>query len=137
MLLDLAVLSASLPRFIIIPLFSRSPLPLPLPTSPYFQGDLHWEYSDIDKDSITSTDRQIDVDIPRCHQYDTLLSSYEGHRKFKRVLKSWVISHPQLVYWQGRRGRGAGQGAEQKLFFFIIYRSGFIMCSISGSQFQQ
>jgi TBC domain-containing protein kinase-like protein len=41
------------------------------------------------------------VDIPRCHQYDELLSSYEGHRKFKRVLKAWVVSHPQYVYWQG------------------------------------
>ena len=60
------MLSASLPRFIIIPFFSISPLPLPLPTSPYFQGDLHWEYSDIDKDSITSTDRQIDA-VERAH----------------------------------------------------------------------
>lgn len=37
----------------------------------------------------------------RCHQYDELLSSSEGHRKFKRVLKAWVVSHPQYVYWQG------------------------------------
>lgn len=101
MLLDLAVFYApklfSAKIYIIIPHTCTS-----------LQGDLHWEYSDIDKDSLTSTDRQIDVDIPRCHQYDTLLSSYEGHRKFKRVLKSWVISHPQLVYWQGRRGWGSG-----------------------------
>ena len=44
---------------------------------------------------------QIEVDIPRCHQYDELLSSCEGHQKFKRVLKAWVVSHPQYVYWQG------------------------------------
>ena len=72
---------------------------------PSLQGDLHAEYMDIDKDSVTATDRQIDVDIPRCHQYDTLLSSSEGHRKFKRVLKSWIISHTHLVYWQGKVGR--------------------------------
>ena len=65
------------------------------------QGDLLWEYRNIDKESWTSTDRQIDVDIPRCHQYDTLLSSHLGHTKFKRILKSWVVTHPHLVYWQG------------------------------------
>ncbi|GIY74053.1 TBC domain-containing protein kinase-like protein [Caerostris darwini] len=42
-----------------------------------------------------------DVDIPRCHQYDELLSSPAGHQKFKRILKAWVVSHPQYVYWQG------------------------------------
>lgn len=44
---------------------------------------------------------QIEVDIPRCHQYDGLLSSPTGHIKFKRVLKAWVVSHSDLVYWQG------------------------------------
>lgn len=58
-------------------------------------------YECIDKTTPTSTDRQIDVDIPRCHQYDELLSSPEGHRKLKRLLKAWVTSHPQYVYWQG------------------------------------
>ncbi|XP_056264757.1 TBC domain-containing protein kinase-like protein [Pseudoliparis swirei] len=43
----------------------------------------------------------IEVDIPRCHQYDELLSSPQGHIKFRRVLKAWVVSHPDLVYWQG------------------------------------
>ena len=90
-LLLLSFLSLSLPS-----LPHRSP-----PYLPPSQGDLQSEYTYIDKDSLTTTDRQIDVDIPRCHQYDTLLSSSEGHRKFKRVLKSWVLSHPNLVYWQG------------------------------------
>ena len=44
---------------------------------------------------------QIEVDIPRCHQYHELLSSPTAHAKFKRVLKAWVVSHPQYVYWQG------------------------------------
>ncbi|XP_063231826.1 TBC domain-containing protein kinase-like protein [Bacillus rossius redtenbacheri] len=64
-------------------------------------GDVLNTYIDIDKETPTHTDRQIEVDIPRCHQYDELLSSSEGHRKFKRVLKAWVVSHPQYVYWQG------------------------------------
>ncbi|XP_061390191.1 TBC domain-containing protein kinase-like protein [Musca vetustissima] len=58
-------------------------------------------YEKIDKFTPTSTDRQIEVDIPRCHQYDELLSSPEGHLKLKRLLKAWVTAHPQYVYWQG------------------------------------
>ncbi|XP_004612753.2 TBC domain-containing protein kinase-like protein [Sorex araneus] len=65
------------------------------------EGDIHAKYDAIDKDTPIPTDRQIEVDIPRCHQYDELLSSPEGHAKFRRVLKAWVVSHPDLVYWQG------------------------------------
>ena len=63
--------------------------------------DVQAAYAAIDKESWTSTDRQIEVDIPRCHQYNNLLASPEGHRKFKRVLKAWVATNPQYVYWQG------------------------------------
>ncbi|GAB1288131.1 TBC domain-containing protein kinase-like protein [Apodemus speciosus] len=64
------------------------------------EGAIHAKYDAIDKDTPIPTDRQIEVDIPRCHQYDELLSSPEGHAKFRRVLKAWVVSHPDLVYWQ-------------------------------------
>ncbi|KAJ0050773.1 hypothetical protein NL108_005880, partial [Boleophthalmus pectinirostris] len=65
------------------------------------EGDIQAKYDSIDKDTPIPTDRQIEVDIPRCHQYDELLSSPQGHSKFRRVLKAWVVSHPDLVYWQG------------------------------------
>ncbi|XP_061534602.1 TBC domain-containing protein kinase-like protein [Phycodurus eques] len=65
------------------------------------EGDIQAKYASIDKDTPIPTDRQIEVDIPRCHQYDELLSSPQGHVKFRRVLKAWVVSHPDLVYWQG------------------------------------
>ncbi|KAK1791923.1 hypothetical protein P4O66_013902 [Electrophorus voltai] len=65
------------------------------------EGDIQAKYDAIDKDTAIPTDRQIEVDIPRCHQYDELLSSPQGHVKFRRVLKAWVVSHPDLVYWQG------------------------------------
>ncbi|XP_037546336.1 TBC domain-containing protein kinase-like protein [Nematolebias whitei] len=65
------------------------------------EGDIQAKYDSIDKDTPIPTDRQIEVDIPRCHQYDELLSSPEGHIKFRRVLKAWVVSHLDLVYWQG------------------------------------
>ncbi|KAA0201805.1 hypothetical protein HAZT_HAZT006473 [Hyalella azteca] len=64
-------------------------------------GDTISTYAEIDKVTPTSTDRQIEVDIPRCHQYDELLSSPRAHQKFTRLLKAWVVSHPGLVYWQG------------------------------------
>ncbi|KAI8798608.1 TBC domain-containing protein kinase protein [Biomphalaria glabrata] len=65
------------------------------------EGDLEGWYTSIDKETPTATDRQIEVDIPRCHQYHELLSSPTAHAKFKRVLKAWVLSNPQYVYWQG------------------------------------
>ncbi|XP_026469381.1 TBC domain-containing protein kinase-like protein [Ctenocephalides felis] len=59
------------------------------------------KYASIDKETPTQTDRQIEVDIPRCHQYNELLSSPTGHASLKRILKAWVLSNPQYVYWQG------------------------------------
>ncbi|CAG0915447.1 unnamed protein product [Notodromas monacha] len=64
-------------------------------------SDVEADYEAVDKETPTATDRQIEVDIPRCHQYDELLASPTGHQKFKRILKAWVASHPQYVYWQG------------------------------------
>lgn len=63
--------------------------------------DYSHQYICIDKESPMPTDRQIEVDIPRCHQYNELLSSSAGHIKFKRILKAWVKRHPEYVYWQG------------------------------------
>ncbi|XP_076066691.1 TBC domain-containing protein kinase-like protein [Oratosquilla oratoria] len=67
----------------------------------HVDGNVAERFEEIDKETPTLTDRQIEVDIPRCHQYDELLSSPQGHNKFTRVLKAWVVSHPHLVYWQG------------------------------------
>jgi TBC domain-containing protein kinase-like protein len=50
---------------------------------------------------LTDSSAPHQVDIPRCHQYDLLLSSPDGHGKLKRVLKSWIRANPTLVYWQG------------------------------------
>eukprot|EP00038_Savillea_parva_P019841 m.29215 g.29215 ORF g.29215 m.29215 type:complete len:798 (+) comp4577_c1_seq1:238-2631(+) len=63
--------------------------------------DIEETYKSIDKESPGATDHQLAVDIPRCHQYDPLLSSPAGHAKFRRVLKAWISSNPDLVYWQG------------------------------------
>ena len=59
------------------------------------------EYGQIDKDAEGPSDHQIELDIPRCHQYHHLLSSPEGHSKFRRILKAWVFCNPTLSYWQG------------------------------------
>lgn len=61
-------------------------------------------YDSIDTISPHPCDRQISVDVPRCHQYCSLLASKEGHNKLNRILKAWVIHHQDannLVYWQG------------------------------------
>ncbi|XP_018562554.1 TBC domain-containing protein kinase-like protein [Anoplophora glabripennis] len=67
----------------------------------HVKGDYKKQYLRIDKTTSTATDRQIEVDIPRCHQYNELLSSTEGHKKLKRILKAWVYKNTQYVYWQG------------------------------------
>lgn len=64
-------------------------------------GDVRSGYIRLDKDTPLGSDRQIAVDIPRCHQYDPLLSSPTAHAKFKRVLKAWLKSREHLSYWQG------------------------------------
>eukprot|EP00124_Ichthyophonus_hoferi_P001971 Ihof_evm3s120 gene=Ihof_evmTU3s120 len=64
-------------------------------------GDVDEAYRLVDTTTPHPIDRQIDVDIPRCHQYDVLLSSSEGHSKLRRLLKGWVSSNPHYVYWQG------------------------------------
>jgi TBC domain-containing protein kinase-like protein len=49
-----------------------------------------------------ATDRQLDMDIPRCHQYNHLLSTPVGHRKLKNILKAWInAENDRMVYWQG------------------------------------
>ncbi|KAG8040190.1 hypothetical protein G9C98_000760 [Cotesia typhae] len=64
-------------------------------------GNIQRKYEQIDKETPTHTDRQIEVDIPRCHQYSELLSSGAGHERLQRLLKAWVRNNPQYVYWQG------------------------------------
>ncbi|XP_045476153.1 TBC domain-containing protein kinase-like protein [Harmonia axyridis] len=65
------------------------------------EADYQKTYIVIDKETVTTTDRQIEVDIPRCHQYNELLSSADGHIKLRRILKAWVQKNTQYVYWQG------------------------------------
>ncbi|XP_041973151.1 TBC domain-containing protein kinase-like protein [Aricia agestis] len=65
------------------------------------KGDIEDQYERIDKETPTPTDRQIDVDIPRCHQYCWLLSGRAGHAALRRILKAWLLTNPRLVYWQG------------------------------------
>ncbi|KAI6653363.1 hypothetical protein LOD99_3583 [Oopsacas minuta] len=58
-------------------------------------------YDEVDKESESPIDRQIEVDIPRCHQYNEFLASSEGHSKLKRLLKAFLNTKIELVYWQG------------------------------------
>ncbi|KAI8147678.1 rab-GTPase-TBC domain-containing protein [Fennellomyces sp. T-0311] len=64
-------------------------------------GDVETAYNRIDKYNDMTSERQIDVDVPRCHQYNQLLASSTGHEKLRRLLKSWVSVNKKWVYWQG------------------------------------
>ncbi|VDO97890.1 unnamed protein product [Heligmosomoides polygyrus] len=60
-----------------------------------------WNFYLVNTLSVHVSDRQLDVDIPRCHQYEELMTSPAAHYGLRRLLKAWLISHPQYVYWQG------------------------------------
>ena len=48
-------------------------------------------------------DRQLNVDIPRCHQYNNTLASPNGQLLLKNVLSRWIIENlGKLTYWQGQ-----------------------------------
>lgn len=57
------------------------------------------EYNSIDVMRIGPSDKQISLDIPRCHQYHPLLASPVGHKKFKKILKAWVAVCSHLIYY--------------------------------------
>ena len=49
----------------------------------------------------TVLEHQLDLDIPRCHQYHPLLSSIEGHNKMRRIITTWSSVNTNQSYWQG------------------------------------
>ncbi|KAI8387981.1 rab-GTPase-TBC domain-containing protein [Radiomyces spectabilis] len=65
------------------------------------RGDTEHAFHQISKQIDPIADRQIEVDVPRCHQYNQLLASSTGHEKLRRLLRAWVSANQQLVYWQG------------------------------------
>nr|CCC92746.1 unnamed protein product [Trypanosoma congolense IL3000] len=58
-------------------------------------------YYSLDTAGPSLYDRQLAVDIPRCHQYHPLLASAEGHERLCRIIKAWLVMNPELSYWQG------------------------------------
>lgn len=49
----------------------------------------------------TVFDRQIAMDLPRCHPYHVALSTEEGRGRLCTVLKACLRLRPQWSYWQG------------------------------------
>lgn len=56
------------------------------------QGDPELFYQEFNNEEPCETDRQLDLDIPRCHQYHDQLSTPWGHAKLKRLLRAWIKS---------------------------------------------
>jgi len=46
-------------------------------------------------------ERQLEQDIPRCHQYHVIMRSETAKRQLTENLITWAIYHPQCDYWQG------------------------------------
>uniref|UniRef100_A0A1I8BY89 Rab-GAP TBC domain-containing protein n=1 Tax=Meloidogyne hapla TaxID=6305 RepID=A0A1I8BY89_MELHA len=67
-----------------------------------FDDHLLQRFYALDTFSEHSSDRQLQVDIPRCHQYDELMSSPLAHHQLKILLKALLVSRKdEFVYWQG------------------------------------
>jgi TBC domain-containing protein kinase-like protein len=50
---------------------------------------------------IHPSDRQVELDIVRCHQYLDLISCDTGQSKLKHILRIWIRRQDALEYWQG------------------------------------
>ncbi|KAL0478824.1 hypothetical protein AKO1_008248 [Acrasis kona] len=62
-----------------------------------------------------ASDRQIAVDVPRCHQYNKLLASKTGHAKLTRVLRAWVVDHDTSVVDRVRSNSNPHAPPEEEL----------------------
>jgi Rab-GTPase-TBC domain len=49
----------------------------------------------------TEINKQISLDIPRCHQYNLFLSSEAGKKRLENLLKIWFSQHIGIKYSQG------------------------------------
>ncbi|UMM19121.1 hypothetical protein L5515_014870 [Caenorhabditis briggsae] len=60
-------------------------------------------YLNLDLLAPHSSDRQLEVDIPRCHQYDSFMTTPAVQESLRKVLKGWQIitESDNYVYWQG------------------------------------
>ncbi|CAI5454432.1 unnamed protein product [Caenorhabditis angaria] len=59
------------------------------------------DFYNLDTLAPHTSDRQLDVDIPRCHQYEDMMTSPAAHSSLRRILKAWLLSNTNYVYWQG------------------------------------
>lgn len=81
----------------------------------------------LDIASEQASDRQLQVDIPRCHQYDELMTSPAAHHKLKHLLKAWLASEADhYVYWQGLDSLAAP--------FLVLHFNNLRMFQNSGRQ---
>ena len=90
----------------------KPPFPSPLRASIYKKlldcDQPELLYSFYESFRLNSSEKQISVDIPRCHQYHLFLSSESGKHKLKKVVKTWASNHPNVKYSQGIDSIAAG-----------------------------
>lgn len=66
-----------------------------------YQNEADSVFESIDSVTEQQSDRQLQVDIPRCHQYDIIMATPAAHEKLKIILKAWLTKETGYVYWQG------------------------------------
>ena len=73
-----------------------------LGVAPFGEDQRELAFYSLDTLAEHVSDRQLQVDIPRCHQYDDLMSSQMAHCRMKMLLKALLVSRKEeFVYWQG------------------------------------
>ncbi|OAF67949.1 hypothetical protein A3Q56_04326, partial [Intoshia linei] len=64
-------------------------------------GDTKLIYDEIKLIEDEVLDKQLAVDLPRCHKYYSLLNNNIGREKIRQVILKWISSDQKNVYWQG------------------------------------
>lgn len=87
------------------------------------------DYLNLDVLASHSSDRQLEVDIPRCHQYDSYMTTPAIQESLRKVLKGWqiVTESQHFVYWQGCDSLAtpfllANMSKPRKFFIKLIFK---------------
>ncbi|KAI3652757.1 hypothetical protein MP228_002182 [Amoeboaphelidium protococcarum] len=59
------------------------------------------QFHQVDSTQQMEVDKQLDLDLPRCHPYHKQIASYYGRGMLRQIIKAWMLSNNGLVYWQG------------------------------------
>ncbi|KAI3638305.1 hypothetical protein MIR68_003916 [Amoeboaphelidium protococcarum] len=59
------------------------------------------QFHQVDSTQQMEVDKQLDLDLPRCHPYHKQIASYYGRGMLRQIIKAYLLNNNGLVYWQG------------------------------------